>query len=99
MTKIKEIRLWDKSHKTTKSGSSKPQAGVLPRYLDMYLSTHSVLGIPCVVNTFYYHRGKIIQEIRNLSFCSPASALLTSSSEMNVGFLYGILKSVLHCGE
>ena len=58
MTKIKEIRLWGKSHKTTKNGSSKPQAGILPRYLDMYLSTHSVLGIPCVVNTRLTITGK-----------------------------------------
>ena len=58
MTKTKEIRLWGKSHKTTKNGSPKPQAGILPRYLGMYLSTHSVLGIPCVVNTHFIITGE-----------------------------------------
>ena len=41
--------------KVTKSPKS--QARILPQYLDMYLSNHSAVGIPCVVNTHFTTMG------------------------------------------
>lgn len=50
------------------TGSPKSQVRPLPQYLDIYLNTHSVLGIYYVDHTYFTHGGKkeIIQEIRNL---------------------------------